>query len=137
MWQEFVLNGRLTETEFTSRAWPAHRKLRTLMTESAVDLRVHADRLPAATAYAASQQVDGARSADGADVVTRVRNRLVHPKETQEPVYGVKGLVTDTWLLTRQYLALLVLRSIGYRGSYQDLSRSNRWAGETEPVPWA
>lgn len=136
MWQELVLNGRLTETEFTSRAWPAHRKLRTLMTESAVDVRVHADR-SAATAYAASQQVDGARSADGADVVTRVRNRLVHPKETQEPVYGVKGLVTDTWLLTRHYLALLVLRSIGYRGSYQDLSRSNRWAGETEPVPWA
>jgi hypothetical protein len=137
MWQELVLSGRLTEAEYTSRAWPAHKKLRTLMTESGVDLRVHADRLPAATAYAASQQVDGARPADGADVVTRVRNRLVHPKETQGPVYGVKGLVTDTWLLTRHYLALLVLRSIGYRGSYQDLSRTNRWAGETEPVPWA
>jgi hypothetical protein len=137
MWQELVLSGRLTEAEFTSRAWPAHRKLRTLMTEAGVDLSVHADRLPAATAYAASQRVDGARSADGADVVTRVRNRLVHPKETQEPVYGVKGLVTDSWLLTRHYLALLVLRSIGYRGSYQDLSRTNRWVGETEPVPWA
>ncbi|MFJ7068643.1 hypothetical protein [Streptomyces sp. NPDC101115] len=126
MWQELALSGRLTEAEYTSRAWPAHRKLRMLLTESRIDLSVHADRLPAATAYAARQQVDGARSADGADVVTRVRNRLVHPKETQEPVYGDKGLVTDTCPLTRHYLALLVLRSIGYRGSYQDQQMGRR-----------
>ncbi|MGW4024670.1 hypothetical protein [Streptomyces sp. NPDC005009] len=136
MWQELVLSGRLTETEFKSGRWPAHRKLRTVLTDTGVDLEVHEDRLPAAAAFAARQQVDGDRSADSADIVTRVRNRLVHPKETQEPVYSVKGLVTETWLLTRHYLALLVLRSIGYRGSYQDLSRTNRWVGETEPVPW-
>ncbi|MFG2593702.1 hypothetical protein [Streptomyces sp. NPDC048438] len=136
MWQELVLSGRLTEAEFTPRAWPAHRKLRTVLTDAGVDLNVHADRFPAITAFAAAQQVSGGRSADGADVVTRVRNRLVHPKEAQEPVYGVKGLVTETWLLTRHYLALLVLHSIGFRGSYQDLSRANRWVGETEPVPW-
>ncbi|MFF3214942.1 hypothetical protein ACFYYB_30420 [Streptomyces sp. NPDC002886] len=100
MWQELVLSGRLTEAEYASRARPAHDKLRTLLTESGVDLRVCADRLPAAAAYATRQQVGGARPADGADVVTRVRNRLVHPKETQEPVYGVQGLVTDTGLLT-------------------------------------
>ncbi|MGW4730143.1 hypothetical protein ACWEQC_13395 [Streptomyces shenzhenensis] len=137
MWQDLVLSGRLTEAEFTSRAWPAHSKLRTVLTDAGVDLGVHEDRLPAATAFATRQQVDGDRSADGADVVTRVRNRLVHPKETQEPVYAVKGLVAETWLLTRHYLALLVLRSIGYRGSYQDLSRTNGWVGETKPVPWA
>ncbi|MEU6026945.1 hypothetical protein ABZ825_07980 [Streptomyces tauricus] len=136
MWQELVLSGRLTEAEFTSRAWPAHRKLRTLLTDAGVDLKVRAAHLPVTAAFATGQQVNEPRSADGADVVTRVRNRLVHPKETQEPVYGVKGLVTETWLLTRHYLALLVLRSIGYRGSYQDLSRANRWVGETEPVPW-
>ncbi|WP_399932411.1 hypothetical protein [Streptomyces kanamyceticus] len=61
----------------------------------------------------------------------------MHPKETQEPVYSVKGLVTEIRLLTRHYLVLLLLRSIGYRGSYQDLSRTNRWVGQTEPVPWA
>ncbi|MFG3120809.1 hypothetical protein ACGFYO_02270 [Streptomyces sp. NPDC048201] len=137
MWQELVLSGRFTEAEYTSRARPPHDNLRMVLTESGVDLRVRAGRLPAAAAYAARQQVDGTRPADGADVVTRVRNRLVHPKEAQELVYGVKGLVTETWLLTRHYLALLVLRSIGYRGSYQDLSRTNRWLGETESVPWA
>ncbi|MBU8553027.1 hypothetical protein IMX12_30125 [Streptomyces sp. Babs14] len=137
MWQELVLSGRLTEAEYASRAWPAHAKLRTLLTDAGVNLGVREDSLPAAAAFAAGQQVSGARLPDGADVVTRVRNRLVHPKETQEPVYGVKGLVTETWLLTRHYLALLVLRSIGYQGTYQNLSRTNRWTGETEPVPWA
>ncbi|MFH9468714.1 hypothetical protein ACH4LT_15705 [Streptomyces clavifer] len=136
MWQELVLSGLLTEDEFNSRSWPAHRKLRTVLTDAGVDPKVRADRLPAITAFAAAQQVSGGRSVDGADVVTRVRNRLVHPKEAQEPVYGVKGLVTETWLLTRHYLALLVLHSIGFRGSYQDLSRTNGWVGETEPVPW-
>lgn len=137
MWQEFVLSGRLTETEFKSGRWPAHRKLRTVLTDAGVELEVYEDRLPAAATFAARQQVDGDRQADSADVVTRVRNRLVHPKEIQEPVYSVKGLVTETWLLTRHYLSLLVLRSIGYRGAYQDLSRTNRWVGETERVPWA
>ncbi|MGW7569098.1 hypothetical protein ACWGJV_22825 [Streptomyces tendae] len=137
MWQELVLSGHLTEAEYASRAWPAHRKLRTVLADAGVDLAVGLERLPAAAAFAAGQQVSGARLVDGADVVTRVRNRLVHPKETQEPVYGVKGLVTESWLLTRHYLALLVLHSIGYRGSYQDLSRTHRWVGETEPVPWA
>ncbi|NEB11288.1 hypothetical protein G3I32_21020 [Streptomyces coelicoflavus] len=137
MWQELVLSGRLAETEFKSGRWPAHRKLRAVLTDAGVELEVYEDRLPAAATFAARQQVDGDRQADSADVVTRVRNRLVHPKETQEPVYSVKGLVTETWLLTRHYLTLLVLRSIGYRGAYQDLSRTNRWVGETERVPWA
>ncbi len=136
-WQELVLGGRLTETEFTSRAWPAHKRLRTLLVDAGIDPGVNEDHLPAAASFAAGQQAGEARSVDGADVVTRVRNRLVHPKETQEPVYRIKGLVTETWLLTRHYLALLVLRSIGYRGSYQDLSRNKGWVGETKPVPWA
>ncbi|MBQ0885268.1 hypothetical protein KBZ94_09985 [Streptomyces sp. RM72] len=72
-----------------------------------------------------------------ADVVTHIRNRLVHPKEAQQSVYSVNGLVTEAWLLTRHYLTLLALRSIGYRGAYQDLSRTNGWVGETERVPWA
>ncbi|MGA5206726.1 hypothetical protein [Streptomyces variegatus] len=137
MWQKLVLTGRLTEARFTSRAWPAHRKLRAVLTDAGVDLEVHEDRMPAAAAFAARQQLDGNRSIDGADIVTRVRNRLVHPKEAQEPVYSVKGLVTETWLLTRHSLALLVLRSIGYRGSYQDLSKTNKWVGQTHLAPWA
>ncbi|MFE0866074.1 hypothetical protein ACFW5C_35420 [Streptomyces rochei] len=137
VWQELVLSGRLTETEFKSGRWPAHRKLRTVLTDTGVDLGVHEYRLPAAASFAARQQVDGDRPVDSADVVTRVRNRLVHPKEAQGPVYSIKGLVTETWLLTRHYLALLVLRSIGYCGSCQDLSRTDRWVGETERVPWA
>lgn len=89
-----MLTGRLTEAEFTSRAWPAHRKLRAVLTDAGVDLEVHEDRMPAAAVFAARQQLDRTRSIDGADIVTRVRNRLVHPKEAQEPVYSVKGLVT-------------------------------------------
>ncbi|GLF95562.1 hypothetical protein [Streptomyces yaizuensis] len=137
MWQELVLNSRLTEAEFKSHSWPAHKKLRWLLMDAETDLRVRADQLPAAAFFVAGLEVSGERLPDGADVVTRVRNRLVHPKEEQEPVYRIKGLVAETWFLTRHYLTMLVLHSIGYRGRYQDLSRTNGWVGETMPVPWA
>ncbi|QQC92633.1 hypothetical protein [Streptomyces alfalfae] len=138
MWQNLKLTGRLTETEYNNtRVWPAHRKLRTVLVDAGISLKVKAESLPAAAAFAAEQQASGNQPVDGADIVTRVRNRLVHPKEEQEPVYRIKGLVTDTWLLTRHYLALLILHSMGYRSSYRDLSRTNGWVGETKPAPWA
>ncbi|WP_030730202.1 hypothetical protein [Streptomyces sp. NRRL F-2890] len=138
MWENLKLTGRLTEAEYgNTRVWPAHRKLRTVLENAGISLNAEAEYLPAAATFAAEQQASRDQPVDGADIVTRVRNRLVHPKEDQEPVYRIKGLVTDIWLLTRHYLALLILHSIGYCGSYHDLSRTSGWVGETKPVPWA
>jgi hypothetical protein len=66
-------------------------------------------------------------------VVTQIRNRLVHPTGDQERTYRRDGLVAETWLLTRHYLVLLILHSLGYR----DLRKTSGWAGDREDVPWA
>jgi hypothetical protein len=60
----------------------------------------------------------------------------VHPKGMQERVYRLQGLVAEVWLLTRHYLVLLILHSLGYQGAYRDLRKPQGWAGEVEDVPW-
>jgi len=74
---------------------------------------------------------------DGADVVTQIRNRMLHPKETQEKVYGLDGLTMEVWLLVRHYLVLLILHSLGYRSSYRNLTTIQGWVGDVAIVPWA
>lgn len=74
---------------------------------------------------------------DGPDVVTKVRNYLVHPEEAQAEVYRIPGLVMETWLLARHYLSLLVLESLGYQGAHQNLSRMRGTASEAEDAPWS
>ncbi|KJY35938.1 hypothetical protein VR46_31300 [Streptomyces sp. NRRL S-444] len=58
---------------------------------------------------------------DGPDVVTKVRNYLVHPEEDQKEHYRLPGLVTEVWLVTRHCLSLLVLDSLNYRGPHRNL----------------
>lgn len=41
---------------------------------------------------------------DGADAVTWVRNRPVHPQESLEQVYRRDGPTRDVWILARHYL---------------------------------
>ncbi len=44
--------------------------------------------------------------------------------------------MAEVWLLTSHYLALLILKSLGYQGDYRDLRRRHGWASETAKVPW-
>jgi hypothetical protein len=78
----------------------------------------------------------GLEHLDGPDVVTQIRNRLVHPRGAQERVHRLGGLVAEVWLLTRHYLVLLILHSLGYQASYRNLRRTRGWAGEVGNVPW-
>ena len=70
-------------------------------------------------------------------MVTQIRNRLVHPRGAQERVYRLDDLVAEVWRLARHYLALLILHSLGYQGSYRDLRKTGGWAGDVGDVPWS
>jgi hypothetical protein len=59
---------------------------------------------------------------------------IVRREGTQEQVYRLTGLVAEVELLTRHYLALLILNSLGYRGSYRDLRKRQGWAGDVAKV---
>jgi hypothetical protein len=135
MWQTLVLDGGMTEREYR---WgrEAHDLLRTVLTDAQVPTDIDVQRLPVTARFVAEEWVRQGKVLDGPDVVTQVRNRLVHPKGAQEQVYRLDGLVAEVWLLTRHYLVLLILHSLGYQGSYRDLTKIPGWAGEVSNVPW-
>jgi hypothetical protein len=143
MWQILVLGGLLTKdqyqgrTQYQGRRLSAHHLLRMVLTEAKIPTRIDPILLPMAARFASEESERQGRELDGADVVTQIRNRLVHPKAAQEGVYRLAGLVAEVWLLARHYLALLILHSIGYRGPYRDLTRTTGWAGDVGTVPWA
>ncbi|MFD3930030.1 hypothetical protein [Streptomyces sp. NPDC058614] len=135
MWQSLVLSGALAEQEYQRR--PAHDLLRTVLRDAQIPVVINPRLLPAAAQYAADVKAKENKDIDGADVVTWVRNRLVHPQESQERVYRWDGLTRDAWLLARHYLVLLILNSVGYSGSYRDLSRLQDWVSDVAKVPWS
>ncbi|MFD6888749.1 hypothetical protein [Streptomyces sp. NPDC059957] len=138
MWQRLVLTGVLTRREYkNTRVWKAHTKLRKVLQGINVSLDIDRAQLPAIARFIDDARQRSGEQLDGPEAVTRIRNSLVHPEEAQENIYGIPGLVTETWLLTRHYLSLLVLESLGYRGPHQNLARIHGWAGETEETPWS
>ncbi len=68
--------------------------------------------------------------------VVAVRNAVTHPKPG-ENVYAHDGVLTQAWLLAAFWLQLAVLRRIDYRGHAADTADTTRWAGNSDPVPWA
>jgi hypothetical protein len=135
MWQTLVLGGRMTKRQYRRR--DAYELLRIVLSNAQIPIDVDPALLPAAAAFVAGETGRQGQNLDGAEVVTRIRNRLVHPKGAQERVYRQDGLVIDTWLLIRHYLTLLILHSLGYNGAYRDLRKIHGWATEVGTVPWA
>ncbi|NEA72612.1 hypothetical protein C8250_015265 [Streptomyces sp. So13.3] len=135
MWQTLVLGQQITKDQYS--AWPAHKLLRKVLNAAQIPIGIDPSLLPVMAQFVAEEQPSqGQTVLDGAEAVTRIRNRLMHPKGAQESVYRLEGLLTEAWLLTRHYLVLLILHSVGYRGSYRDLRRTRGWVGDIEPVPW-
>ena len=96
---------------------------------------------PTLAQFAAREQVRQGRQAtpfDGPEIAMQIRNRIVHPEDKQERIYEQHDLVTEVWCLMRHYLSLLILNSIGYKGTYRDLRvlTGSVWDG-IGPVPWS
>ncbi|MFB9372308.1 hypothetical protein [Kitasatospora albolonga] len=137
MWQNLVLSGKLTKQEYESRAWPAARLLRKALAEAKIPVDIPDDLLPTVDRYVKKRRSLYGENLDCPDVVTRMRNRIVHPKEDQAELYELEGLVTEVWLAARHYLTLLILNSVGYRGIYRDLRKISGWVGDVGTVPWS
>ena len=108
-----------------------------MLTGAQISTEIDAELLPVTASFAAEERQRQGKVLDGPDVVTQIRNRLVHPRGAQERVYRLEGLVAEVWRLTRHYLALLILHSLGYQGSYRDLRKTGGWAGDVGDVPWS
>ncbi|MEU3558735.1 hypothetical protein [Kitasatospora sp. NPDC006786] len=128
-WTKLVLGNLMTREDFKN--CPAEDKLRYLLTSAGEPTSIDPVALPALAKYATDRRIDGPTA------VTRIRNRLVHPKVLADDLYAHEGLAAEVWRLSLHYATLMILHHIGYRGSYQKQLQLGGWAGDTQPVPWA
>lgn len=129
VWSKLVLSKQWTAAEYKARY--AEDRLRYALQLVNVSVHIDPEALPALAKFAEANRIDGPTA------VTRVRNRLIHPETPQDQIYKHEGLVQDAWRLSRGYVTLLLLHSVGYRGEYIDPVRNSGWEGATLPVPWA
>ncbi|MED7951987.1 hypothetical protein [Streptomyces sp. BE303] len=127
-WSRLVLGGLMTRRQY--RDCHAEDRLRYLLDSAGVPTTIDAAELPALAQYAAAKRIDGPTA------VTRIRNHLVHPEVLADDLYAHKGLAAEIWRLSLHYVTLLLLHSIGYRGSYQRHLKLDGWVGDTEATPW-
>lgn len=126
-WVDFVLSGRMTKKDYKSGMTAAGR-LRLLLNQAGIDAAVP-DGLVGLHQFATAEGLDG----PGA--VTRVRNELVHPKDSKEP-YRIKLQVWQAAQLLMEYGELLLLCRLGYQGGFCRRYPPGRWVGTSELVPW-
>jgi hypothetical protein len=73
----------------------------------------------------------------GPEVLFNVRNALLHPpRRLDEPDWPIGDELTQSWQLATWYLELVVLRILGYSGSYWSRLRLHRWYNDLEQLPW-
>lgn len=133
-WEELKVSGKMSGNSYNRMSTAA--RLERLLADARVPIDVDASTQPALSAFASTKSETGT-PASGPQVVTWVRHQLVHAKSPYEDVYEIKGLLTEAWLLTRHYLALLLLKWLRYDGLYQAILGPNGTAGDDEPVPWS
>jgi hypothetical protein len=104
MWQTLVLGGRMIKDQYLHS--PAHDLLRTVLADARIPTGIDANLLPVTAQFVTDESARQKKALDGADVVTQIRNRLVHPAGAQELVYRRAGLPAEVWRLNRHYLAL-------------------------------
>jgi len=70
----------------------------------------------------------------GPEAITQLRNDITHPRQDR-PWTG--PAMIEAWTLSLWYVELSMLAWLGYRGAYNRRTRTSRWVGLVDPVPWA
>jgi hypothetical protein len=131
-WITLVLGGSVPPATYrNTTVWPGEKRLRRLLDLAQIPADVDTRSLPALARFAAAENLS-----DGPAAIVRVRNRLIHPQKPDDEIFRHEGLTRDVWYLSRHYLTLLILHSIGYGGEYMRQMPPFGWVGNTEPVPW-
>lgn len=116
----------VSENAFKPKGLSAADKFRLLASALGLPLSIP-------SGLSALQGKPGAKWTDSMDVITTIRNSLVHPhSDRQLP----KGSEYEAWKLSLWYLDLIVLRLCDYEGTYANRLTNHRFVGAVEPVPW-
>lgn len=127
-WITEVLSGRRTKADWRSRK--SHWRIRRLLGAACIPISLVQEHSPALGDYARELALG-----DGPVAVCEVRDRLTHPKDTED-LYSRPEVIAEASRVARWYLDLLLLHYLGYEGRVADRTRIRGRVGESEPVPW-
>ncbi|TWE29780.1 hypothetical protein [Prauserella muralis] len=130
-WIKRVLSGEMSASFYENSFRGAEVRFRRLLADANVATTIDANHYPSLHKLAVDRGL-----VDGVAATVYVRNRIVHPKAGRDDIYDRDGLLTDSWLMTRGYLTLLVLHWLEYEGSYQSITSAGGLSGDVERVPW-
>ncbi|GAA2018606.1 hypothetical protein GCM10009719_31920 [Nocardioides kribbensis] len=125
-WVQNVIEGTSSATSY--KGLPAHAKLNDMLSVAQVPLIIPPELEGLARLAPSNMQT-------GPLATTWLRNKLVHPKDAAQP-YKIESALWSCWLLSLEYLELLLLHRLDYRGHYLP-KRPHIWAHQSIPVPWA
>lgn len=129
-WSELV-EDRQIHTAGIYKALKAHESMRELLALHSIS-----PAFPPALAEltSAAAKLTGLSVGDGPEILTRMRNGVMHPSRTK-PKFST-GEWYDAWCLARHYLQLAILGYLGYQGTHRDPAVKVHWTGQIENVPW-
>ncbi len=142
-WLAFVDDRAIVESE-EFKNLSAASKMQLLLAQCGIPLGVPTE-LTALAKVAAEMQRKSGKAPTGPQLVTKVRNTIIHPNDQNRRVraewesnYSVSwsDIRWETYRLFKWYITLVLLRHIGYSGKYAN-RLTHRKIGQVEPVPWA
>lgn len=128
-WCDNVISKGLNKEQYKTLNPNAERVVQNLLVAAGIPL-VLPPELDVLISLASSGAV-----LDGPAALTRVRNKLVHPKDPAA-VYGIDGLVVQAWQLSMHYGVLLLLGRLNYVGCFLPPFPPGRFVFDAEVVPW-
>lgn len=134
-WLYLVHAGTLEQGAFERRG--IAKNIRDSIQAANIATKIDPAKTPKLDQFAQSESIRQGRNLDAPEIAAWIRNRLVHPDARLERIYQTPGLMTEAWLLTRHWLALLILHQCQYTGKYRDLDTATGFDSQTEPVPWS
>ncbi|MGQ4427186.1 hypothetical protein ACN6LL_002025 [Streptomyces violaceoruber] len=123
----------ISRKEYQSPANPAHKVIGRMLGRWNIDVNVPS-RMTSLVGAAMSDAANPCKS--GPEIITRMRNGVIHPKRRiGARRYDVEVWI-DAWQLSQYYLLLATLAYVGYEGSFRSPIAESKYAGSVETVPW-
>ncbi|TDU89457.1 hypothetical protein EV138_3025 [Kribbella voronezhensis] len=111
-------------------------QIRLLLEDCSVDMSLpdHLGYLAVAQASIPPEPNRPLRDALGTAVF--LRNKIIHPTKKNPSNWSVYSWY-EASMVSRYYLTLAILNTIGYAGTHHSMLSKNRWVGAVTLVPWA
>jgi len=124
---EYSVNYRKIVTKKDFKSLTAAGKLRIFFNSEDIPLKLsnYSTEL--------SRLINSEKWMDAPEVITAIRNTLVHPNYEKRDLY--RCAIYETWNLSLWYIEMSILSLSKYKGKYSNRLTSGRYIGETDDFP--